>query len=157
MDRLPPKAVVGWTASGTHDPNETALLVRLQRLEVHQCGAGRAVIGGDASNKQACKDAYATSKLCNDRDCSCVCGEQPQGCELLLKFDPGLMPGTGLAREQGAAAQGILKYVLPRLASILFWDKLHRTVKWLPSPTSQWQDARLAQWSTSTTPACFRP
>lgn len=36
-----------------------------------------------------------------------------------FSFDPGLMPGTGLAREQGAAVQWIWKYVLPRLASIL--------------------------------------
>lgn len=34
-------------------------------------------------------------------------------------FDPGLMPGTGLAREQGPLMQWIWKTVLPRLASLL--------------------------------------
>lgn len=36
-----------------------------------------------------------------------------------FSFDPGLMPGTGLAREQGALMQWAWKKVLPRLSSLL--------------------------------------
>lgn len=119
MDRLSPKAVVGWTASGTHDPNETAAKLSGFRGSKYT-NAAQVAQGdyGDASNKQACKDAYATSKLCNIVTARAFAANNPKAANF-FSFDPGLMPGTGLAREQGAAVQWIWKYVLPRLASIL--------------------------------------
>lgn len=38
-----------------------------------------------------------------------------------LAFDPGLMPGTALARDRGAAEQFAWKYLLPLLRLLYNW------------------------------------
>ena len=73
---------------------------------------------GDTSVSQACKDAYATSKLCNIVMAHALGSTRPELASF-FSFDPGLMPGTGLARRHGAAAQWVWRNVLPRLARIL--------------------------------------
>lgn len=119
MDRLSRKAIVGWTASGTHDPNETA--ARLSGFRGSQYTTAAKVAQGDygdVSGERACKDAYATSKLCNIVTARAYAENNPNGVSF-FSFDPGLMPGTGLARQHGPAAQWIWKNVLPRIAWLL--------------------------------------
>jgi NAD(P)-dependent dehydrogenase (short-subunit alcohol dehydrogenase family) len=103
-DQLTATASVGWTGSGTHDPN---------------LRAARAFGFRGAQNpEQSCKDAYATSKWCNILMARHFGSKEP-GQRRFFAFDPGLMPGTGLAREQRGVALAVWNYVLPRLVRIL--------------------------------------
>jgi NAD(P)-dependent dehydrogenase (short-subunit alcohol dehydrogenase family) len=119
MPCLSAQAVVGWTTSGTHDPKEKA--ARLFGFRGAQYTTAAKVAAGNyggASAGQACKDAYATSKLCNIVTARVFAARHPQAASF-FSFDPGLMPGTGLAREASAGLQWVWKRVLPRLAILL--------------------------------------
>ena len=120
LGRLGRSAWVGWTASGTHDPRETS--ARLFGFRGAQYSDAARVVKGDfgagVSVSQACKDAYATSKFCNIVSARVFAARHPQLANF-FSFDPGLMPATGLAREQGRAAQWLWHKVLPRLAVLL--------------------------------------
>jgi NAD(P)-dependent dehydrogenase (short-subunit alcohol dehydrogenase family) len=120
LKSLADQAFVGWTASGTHDPKETsARLSGFRGAQYTTAGRlARGDFGQDISIMQACKDAYATSKLCEIVSARIFAERHPQAARF-FSFDPGLMPGTGLARKQGKAAQWIWRKVLPRLAAIL--------------------------------------
>lgn len=118
-DCLSAQATVGWTASGTHDPAETS--ARLSGFRGARYTTAARIAKGeydDASIEQACKDAYATSKLCNIVTARAF-ARTGSAARTYFAFDPGLMPGTGLARDQGPLMQWIWKVVLPRLASLL--------------------------------------
>lgn len=118
-NRLANDATVGWTASGTHDPEERS--ARMSGFRGAQYTTARRLADGDyadASGDQACKDAYATSKLCAIVMASSLAND-PMTNRVQFSFDPGLMPGTGLAREQGTALLWVWKHVLPRLARLL--------------------------------------
>jgi NAD(P)-dependent dehydrogenase (short-subunit alcohol dehydrogenase family) len=119
MSRLSDDATVGWTASGTHDPAEKSAKLSGFRGSRYTTAA-RVAKGdyGDASSEQASRDAYATSKLCNIVSARAF-GMNGERTQTFFSFDPGLMPGTGLAREQGAVVQWIWKNILPRLSSLL--------------------------------------
>jgi NAD(P)-dependent dehydrogenase (short-subunit alcohol dehydrogenase family) len=119
-NRLAPKARVGWTGSGTHDPKETAARLSGFRGARYTSAArlAKADYEPGTSAAQTCRDAYATSKLCNIVAARAFAQRQPEAATY-FSFDPGLMPGTGLAREHGAAAQWVWHHVLPRLAAIL--------------------------------------
>ncbi|MCW5644780.1 MAG: SDR family NAD(P)-dependent oxidoreductase [Rhodoferax sp.] len=119
MPVLASRSIVGWTASATHDPNERAAKMSGFRGAQYTTAA-RLAKGdyGNASESQACKDAYATSKLCNIVMAHALANTQPELASF-FSFDPGLMPGTGLARKHGAGAQWVWRHVLPRLAAVL--------------------------------------
>lgn len=124
MNRLSAHATVGWTASGTHDPAETS--ARLSGFRGARYTTAARIAQGDyddASDEQACKDAYATSKLCNITTAHAFANDS-ESSRTYFAFDPGLMPGTGLAREHGSVARWIWKNVLPRLA------------RWLPGTST---------------------
>ncbi|MBW7833963.1 MAG: SDR family NAD(P)-dependent oxidoreductase [Simplicispira suum] len=120
--RLAADAIVGWTASGTHDPAETS--ARLSGFRGAQYASAAQVARGDygTTAAQACRDAYATSKLCNIVSAQAMAQALAKGDvngPHFFSFDPGLMPGTGLARRHPAAAQWVWRHVLPRLAALL--------------------------------------
>ncbi len=120
LDRLAPGARVGWTASGVHDPELTS--ARLFGFRGPQYISADRLAKGDfedgISMAQACRDAYATSKLCNVVSARAFAGRRPRAATF-FSFDPGLMPGTGLARKYTPALQWINRVILPRLAWIL--------------------------------------
>lgn len=120
LERLTDQAFVGWTASGTHDPKETSARLFGFRGAQYTTAAqlARGDFGQGVAMAQACKDAYATSKLCNIVSARAFAKDYPQAATF-FSFDPGLMPGTGLARKQGRAAQWAWRNVMPRLAAIL--------------------------------------
>lgn len=102
LDRLAPGAAVVVTASGTHDPED-----RLARAFGYRGGifpSAAAVARGEldpgAPEAQANADRYATSKLCNLLFAFGMAARVPAAVARFLAFDPGLMPGTGLARER---------------------------------------------------------
>src|SRR5690606_10313255 len=102
-----------------HDPAERS--AKLSGFRGSQYTTAAQVAKGDydnASPEQACRDAYATSKLCNIVSAR-TCGADASTARNYFSFDPGLMPGTGLAREQGPLMLWVWKKVLPRLSSLL--------------------------------------
>lgn len=72
----------------------------------------------DGSADQWCRDAYATSKLCNILSARHFARLETQS-RKYFSFDPGLMPGTGLAREHGRLALAAWNHVLPHLVPLL--------------------------------------
>src|ERR1700722_407375 len=114
------RAVAGWTASGAHDPKERS--ARLSGFRGAQYTGVAKLAKGDYGEKvaatQACRDAYATSKLCDIVSARIFAQRYPRVASF-FSFDPGLMPGTGLARNHSPAAQWVWRNVLPRLAPIL--------------------------------------
>ncbi|HWX81053.1 MAG TPA: SDR family NAD(P)-dependent oxidoreductase [Steroidobacteraceae bacterium] len=119
-DQLSPTATVGWTGSGTHDPNlRAAKAFGFRGAQYHTAmmlAEGR--YPGAKNPEQVCRDAYATSKWCNILMARHFGGKEA-GQRRFFSFDPGLMPGTGLAREQHGVTLAAWNYVLPRLTRIL--------------------------------------
>lgn len=103
------------TASGTHDPDEP-LATRFGFIGAVFKNA-RAVSLGDVGEERGVEeqgiDRYATSKLCNILFIRDMAKRIPPAQVRFLAFDPGMMPGTALARERPAVVQFIVKYIIP--------------------------------------------
>lgn len=117
LPRLARGAVVVSTASGTHDPRE-----RLARVFGFRGGLFRdaaTVAAGDldpaASAVQQGMDRYATSKLCNILFTMEMARRVPSERARFVAFDPGLMPGTDLARDRSAIERWGWRNLLPAL------------------------------------------
>ncbi|PTY37925.1 hypothetical protein BGP77_15810 [Saccharospirillum sp. MSK14-1] len=117
VSHLKTGARIGWTSSGTHDINN-----RTARQAGFRGASGTAVKDvaiGDYPNLDgaaACRAAYATSKLYNLMSARHFAARDSH--RHYFSFDPGLMPGTGLAREHGAVARWAWKWVMPSLARL---------------------------------------
>lgn len=105
------------TASGTHDPNDP--LARTFGFRGGIFPSAEAVARGEldasADPLQQGKDRYATSKLCNILFIKEMARRGENGSVRFLAFDPGLMPGTGLARDYSAIQRFGWTYLLPML------------------------------------------
>lgn len=117
-------AVVVWTASGTHDPSErTARMFGFRgAAPVLPLAMSRGEYGVSADSAQAARFAYATSKLCNIVSAIHEAGRADRdeySSRNYYSYDPGLMPGTGLAREQPAAARWAWNVLMPRLVRLI--------------------------------------
>ncbi|MCA0303084.1 MAG: SDR family NAD(P)-dependent oxidoreductase [Proteobacteria bacterium] len=114
---LAPGAPIVLTASGTHDPGN-----RLARFFGFRGGlfpdverVARGDLDATASVAQQAKDRYATSKLCTILYAHALARRLSPGTARVIAFDPGLMPGTGLARDRSAVEQWAWSTVLPIL------------------------------------------
>jgi NAD(P)-dependent dehydrogenase (short-subunit alcohol dehydrogenase family) len=116
-----------FVSSGTHDPNQKAPLPE-PRYEDAEKVAADFEPGTDAGRRR-----YTTSKLCN---VYCTyefarrlesSGDPRLRSIRVLAFDPGLMPGTGLARTYAPAMQFAWNYVLP--VATLFMRNAHMPAK----------------------------
>jgi len=114
---LAPGAPIVLTASGTHDPGN-----RLARVFGFRGGifpdverVARGDLDATASVAQQAKDRYATSKLCTVLYAHALARRLPPGEARVIAFDPGLMPGTGLARDRSALERWAWSSVLPTL------------------------------------------
>lgn len=121
LPQLAPNAPVVMTASGTHDPaNRTARLFGFRGGLFPNIDA---VAIGDldpkASVKQLGLDRYATSKLVMILHVYALARDRTPGGPRYVAFDPGLMPGTGLARDRSAFERWGWSTLLPRLAPLL--------------------------------------
>lgn len=115
---LVPSAPVVLTASGTHDPAN-----RLARLFGFRGGlfagadrVARGELDPAASTKQLGFDCYATSKLCAILYAYAMARRATDDGPRFIVFDPGLMPGTGLARERSGPERWAWSTVLPLLS-----------------------------------------
>jgi protochlorophyllide reductase len=117
LDHLAPGAPVVSTSSGTHDPADT--LARRFGFRGGVFPNATAVAGGDldagSSAAQAGLDRYATSKLCNILFTLEMSRRVTPARARFVAIDPGLMPGTGLARGRSALLRFGWSYVMPAL------------------------------------------
>jgi len=118
---MAPEGRIIFVSSGTHDPdNRTGIPVPKIRSAADAAYPDKA--GNNDPPNVAGPRAYSTSKLCNilcayelDRRVQ-LCGRSGPS---VMAFDPGLMPGTGLARTYPAPLRLIWSLVLPRMIPIL--------------------------------------
>jgi NAD(P)-dependent dehydrogenase (short-subunit alcohol dehydrogenase family) len=116
--RLAPNARILITASGTHDPAQKSGLPDAKYTTAEELAHPT-----PASAKNQGRQRYATSKLCNvmwayalhDHITKAASGKN----WTVTAFDPGLMPGTGLARDAGAVLRFLFTKVLPHLIWLL--------------------------------------
>jgi NAD(P)-dependent dehydrogenase (short-subunit alcohol dehydrogenase family) len=102
-------------SSGTHDPTRWTGMPR-----PHYTNA-RALARGDWESQEADavagRRAYTTSKLCNLLFAYELARRLPMQRQISVNaFDPGLMPGSGLARDYGPLQRFAWKFVLPALS-----------------------------------------
>lgn len=114
-------SVIVSTASGTHDENNS--IARRSGFRGSFFPSANAVARGDYSTdvgqRQAGMDRYATSKLCNVMFTYAMARHFGENGPRFIALDPGMMPGTGLARDHSKAAQIAWKTVMPALAKLL--------------------------------------
>ncbi|WP_439610237.1 SDR family NAD(P)-dependent oxidoreductase [Reyranella sp.] len=118
---LEPGAPVAFTASGTHDPaSATARLFGFRGgLYRGIDRVARGELDRDASETQQAMDRYATSKLVAILHVYARARGMPAGGPRWFAYDPGLMPGTGLARERSALERWAWSTVLPMAARLM--------------------------------------
>lgn len=117
LPHLAAGAAIVTTASGTHNPHER--IARIFGFRGALFADARTVASGildaTASDKQGAMDRYATSKFCDIVFALDMARRIPPDRVRFIAFDPGLMPGTGLARERSAAERWGWTNVMPVL------------------------------------------
>jgi NAD(P)-dependent dehydrogenase (short-subunit alcohol dehydrogenase family) len=104
---LAPGASVVFVSSGTHDPAKWT--------GMPAPGDVRALARGEAMDGRT---RYTTSKLCNVL-CAYELDRRARGAVRVNAFDPGLMPGTDLARDYGPVARFFWRRILPILTAVV--------------------------------------
>jgi NAD(P)-dependent dehydrogenase (short-subunit alcohol dehydrogenase family) len=118
-------ARIAVVASGVHDPAELAKVPAGMAVPVPAWNTPTALSKGDlgpaAANDDAAEDRgrrYSTTKLANVYFTYGLARRLPEGITVNA-FDPGLMPGTGLAREYPAFVRFAWHSILPKLIPLL--------------------------------------
>lgn len=114
---LAPGGRVVLVSSGTHDPQKATGMPAPQLADAgtlahppHEEAGGDGALAG--------RRRYTTSKLCNVL-CAYELARRLDSDATVTVFDPGLMPGTGLAREYGPVQRFAWRYVLPALTPVV--------------------------------------
>jgi NAD(P)-dependent dehydrogenase (short-subunit alcohol dehydrogenase family) len=112
-DQLTPPARIIVVSSGTHDPSKHTGMPHPAYTSAAELARPRT--DGDDSN--AGRRRYTTSKLCNvlfayELDRRLDCGAHGI---TVNAFDPGLMPGSGLARDYPPLQRFAWRFLLPAL------------------------------------------
>ncbi len=109
------------TASGTHRPDDK--LAKRFGFRGAVFANADAVSKGDMGDTRGMVeqglDRYATSKLCNILFTRHMAMTNAKEQAVFVAFDPGLMPGTGLARERPAPMRFASTYVMPAMRAFL--------------------------------------
>lgn len=122
IERLLPVLAAGapvvFTASGTHDPANGAARLFGFRGGVYPGidQVARGDLDARASEKQLGLDRYATSKLVAILHVYARARSMAEGGPRWFAYDPGLMPGTGLARDRSAMERWAWSTILPVVA-----------------------------------------
>jgi NAD(P)-dependent dehydrogenase (short-subunit alcohol dehydrogenase family) len=124
LPQLAPAAPVVFVGSGTHNTRDIwarafgfrgGRYTSVERLARGDCGE-------TGSEAQHGRDLYATSKLCNVATTFALAQRVPAAQARFLAIDPGLMPGTGLARDGNALVRfvwtRVMRPLLPGLAGV---------------------------------------
>jgi NAD(P)-dependent dehydrogenase (short-subunit alcohol dehydrogenase family) len=114
-------SVIVSTASGTHDKDHK--LAKPYKFFGGYFPSAKDVAAGNVSSStdkaQLGRDRYATSKLCNILFTYAMARKFGERGPRFIAFDPGLMPGTELARDQPAALRFAWKNILPTAAKLI--------------------------------------
>jgi NAD(P)-dependent dehydrogenase (short-subunit alcohol dehydrogenase family) len=118
-------ARIAVVASGVHDPAQLAKVPASMDVPVSAwnkpTALARGELGPEAVDDDAAADRgrrYSTTKLANVYFTYALARRLPEGITVNA-FDPGLMPGTGLAREYPAIVRFAWHNILPRLIPLL--------------------------------------
>jgi light-dependent protochlorophyllide reductase len=110
-----------FVSSGTHDPDQWSGMPAPQLQDVDALAHPKEDSAGADSAQKIGQRRYTTSKLCN-----VLCAYElarrleSHGQAITVNaFDPGLMPGSGLARDYGAPLRFLWNYVLPLLRLVV--------------------------------------
>ena len=118
---LSPSTIIVSTASGTHDKDHK--LAKPYKFYGGYFPTAELVAAGEVSDAtdaaQLGRDRYATSKLCNILFTYAMGRKHGLSGPRYIAFDPGLMPGTELARDQPAALRFAWKNILPTAAKMI--------------------------------------
>lgn len=118
---LSPNAVIGWVGSGTHHPElaKTFGYTGAHYITPELLAKGEFPNISDSS--QASRNAYSTSKGLNILSARHFARHSASlnPSRRYFSFDPGLMPGTGLAREGSAVQRFAWTYILPIAAKLM--------------------------------------
>jgi len=94
-------------ASGVHDPDQrTGMPAPLEQASVRELAYPAPWKSTDESAERDGRRRYATSKLGNVRT-AIELSRRLAGTTVVSAFDPGLMPGTGLARDAGPVQRAL--------------------------------------------------
>lgn len=111
LDRVEAPARIVIVSSGTHDPAKFTGMPKPHYATAEELAHPSTDVAGDGRLR------YTTSKLCNvlfayelDRRL----GQGANGVTVTV-FDPGLMPGSGLARDYSAGGRFVWRFVMPVL------------------------------------------
>lgn len=105
-------------ASGVHDPGQrTGMPAPLEHASVRELAYPGPRQPTDESEGREGRRRYATSKLANVRT-AIELSRRLAGTTVVTSFDPGLMPGTGLARNAGPVLRAVWSTVF-RLLLVL--------------------------------------
>jgi NAD(P)-dependent dehydrogenase (short-subunit alcohol dehydrogenase family) len=118
---LSASAIIVSTASGTHDKDHK--LAKPYKFFGGYFPSAAEVAAGKVSEStdkaQLGRDRYATSKLCNILFTYAMARQNGDNGPRFIAFDPGLMPGTELARDQPTALRFAWKSILPTAAKMI--------------------------------------
>ncbi len=118
--QLVPGARVAFVGSDTCDPQDRSS--RAFGFRGGRYTDARALARGDGdplvSATQRARDRYATSKLCNLLTVAAIARRVPATRFSVFALNPGLMPGTGLARRQPAVVR-LLWHTVLRFAGVI--------------------------------------
>lgn len=106
------------TSSGTHDPLENTKLPAPRHASAQRLAHPGSDPDADKNRLKAAQLAYTSSKLCNVmtvRELTKRVSETRPDLSICA-FDPGLTPGTGLARNYPWPLGAIFKHILPLIA-----------------------------------------
>ncbi|KAK0270625.1 hypothetical protein LTS00_016907, partial [Friedmanniomyces endolithicus] len=117
LQHFTPNARIVITASGTHDPAQKTGMPDAHYRTAEQL----AHPDKESIKKNTGRQRYATTKLCN---VLWLYALNRRRAEKDLRFtvtglDPGLMPGTGLARDANPIERFVWHHVLPRILPLL--------------------------------------
>lgn len=118
VPQLAPGARLGFIGSGTFDPDDCGARRFGFRGGVYRDPQrlARGDLDVTVSAAQQARDRYATSKLCNVLTAAAIARRVPADRLAAFAIDPGLMPGTGLARRQPAVLR-VLWHTVMRLVA----------------------------------------
>lgn len=119
LPRLAPAARIAVVASGVHDPAQKTGMPAPAWNEPAALAKGK--LGPLAAQDSPAKNgqrSYTTSKLANIYFSHELARRLPAGVTVNA-FDPGMMPGTGLAREAAAPLRFVWNHILPRIIPLL--------------------------------------
>lgn len=102
------------TSSGTHDPDQGTGMPAPRHADAQRLAFPDRDPELDVKPGLAGRRAYSTSKLCNVMTVRELARRSAHRHDLsIMAFDPGFVPGTGLARSYGPVADWLFRNVLP--------------------------------------------